>query len=207
MARSGAWILGWLFGLVLTQSVSTTEILCGAVKVVNDSLVLKQRVHFMRHNMPINFTIKVHYEEIFKLRNVSRLRRNLQDQGLLDIDLQETWLRVNLGVLKKIRSVLPRNHPSYNYTVGLEELFHKVGVIVQELYDQREPPERIQNIWEALASPLGKQRTEATPKSLLDNCYHTMMCVFQSCFPSVDYCQRSYWRNEKKAQNQGLTQN
>lgn len=30
-------------------------------------------IYFQRHNMPINFTIKVHYEEIFKLRNVSRL--------------------------------------------------------------------------------------------------------------------------------------
>ncbi|XP_062402644.1 interleukin-34 [Sardina pilchardus] len=205
MAWSGVWVLGWLFGLVLAQSVLTVEMqqLCRAVKVMNSSLVFKERVHFMRHNMPINFTIKIHYEEVFKLRNVSRLRRNLQDQDLQDVDLQETWLRVNLGILKKIKNLLPRKHPSYNYTADLETLLLSVEQVFTDLKEQREPresPERIGNIWEALATPLGKRRTEATPKSLLDNCYHTMLCVFHSCFPSVDYCQRAFWRNEKKAQ-------
>lgn len=183
--------------------------LCRAVNVVNSSLDLKDRVHYMRHNMPINFTIKVHYEEIFKLRNVSRLERKLKAQGLQDVDLQDTWLRVNLGILKKIKSVLPKKHPSSNYTSDLETLLLKVEQVFDEMVDrERETPERIQKIWEDLASPLGKQSTEATPKSLMDSCHHTMHCVFKKCFQSsADYCARSYWRGEMKAQHQRLLQN
>ncbi|XP_031420226.1 interleukin-34 isoform X1 [Clupea harengus] len=204
MAGSGAWILGWVFGLVLTQSVSTsTSPICKALTVVNNSLGVKERIHFMRHNMPINYTIRVHYEEIFKLKNVSRLRRNVE--GLEDVDLQVTWLRVNLGILKKITSVLPKKHPSYNFTSNLETLFLSVEQIFPE---GRDPPERIQQIWDALGSSLGKRWNVATPKSLLDNCYQTMHCIFSSCFPSSsNYCQRAHWRNEKKAQHQGVPKN
>ncbi|KAL2094132.1 hypothetical protein ACEWY4_011444 [Coilia grayii] len=197
-------------GLVVIQpgasspQLPSTDPICKALNVVTNSLVLHSRVHFMKHNMPINYTIRVHYEEILKLKNVSRLRRNVE--GLEEVDLQDTWLRVNLGILRKIKGALPTRHPSYNYTSNLEGLF--VNVVQIFTYPEgREPPERIQRIWEALGSPLGKRWTVASPKSLLDNCYHTMHCVFSSCFPSSDYCQRAHWRGEKKAQNLEVPKN
>ncbi|XP_063053608.1 interleukin-34 [Engraulis encrasicolus] len=201
MAWLRVWISSWLLGLVvihpgMSQQPPGSDPLCRALAVVNSSLALRERVHYMKHNMPINYTIPVHYEEIFKLKNVSRLRRNVE--GLEDVDLQETWLRVNQGILGRIKDVLPPRHPSRNYTENLDTLFRNLGQIFPE---GREPPERIERIWDVLGTKLaGRATTTATPKSLLDNCYHTMHCIFTSCFPShADYCQRSHWRGEKKA--------
>lgn len=53
-------------------------------------------------------------------------------EGLEDVDLQETWLRVNQGILGRIKDVLPQRHPSRNYTENLETLFRNLGQIFPE---------------------------------------------------------------------------
>lgn len=60
----------------------------------------------------------------------------MKAQGLQDVDLQDTWLRVNLGILKKIKSVLPKKHPSSNYTSDLETLLLKVEQVFDEMVDR-----------------------------------------------------------------------
>ncbi|XP_028814311.1 interleukin-34 isoform X2 [Denticeps clupeoides] len=205
MVRSSAWNLGALLGLLLALPVwmsSTPPDLCKALNTVKSSLSLANRLRYMKQNFPINYTIRVHYEEVFKLKNISRLRRKVE--GLVDGDLQETWLRVNLGVLKKIKVVLlPGKHPSSNYTSNL----HKLFLNVEQIYPSREdPPERIQRIWDVLASSTIKEKERATPKSLLDSCYQTMHCLFSDCFPrkegEPDYCLRAHWRGEKRTKLQ-----
>ncbi|GAA6229790.1 interleukin-34 isoform X1 [Lates japonicus] len=163
---------------------------------------------FWKHNFPINYTIRVHQKEVFKLSNISRLK--LQVEGLDELVLQRLWFQVNQGVLKKIIRVLPERHPSRSYTAELERRFMDAeGVFVQshpaEAF-QQELPETIQDIWDSLTEepdivPESSWRF-ASPKSLLDNFCQTMYCLFSECFASTeaqqDYCGVSFWRKGRK---------
>lgn len=55
---------------------------------------------------------------------------------------------------------------------------------------EKEPPEAVKYIWDVLgALPDGVPETDwrfASPKSLLDNFYRTMRCLFSDCFASQD---------------------
>lgn len=51
---------------------------------------------------------------------------------------------------------------------------------------KRDPPESIQNIQNRLLDPYYQGWKSVTPKSLLDNCYRTMLCLFKECFSNED---------------------
>ncbi|XP_071761902.1 interleukin-34 [Centroberyx gerrardi] len=202
-------LLGGLLGLLLLVPVLTTPTppgLCTALKTLNGSLTNRRR--YMKHNFPINYTIRIHYEEVFKLSNISRLK--LRVEGLEELVLQRLWFQVNQGVLKKIIRVLPERHPSRPYMAELESRFRDAeGVFVQahppEVF-QQELPDSIQDIWDRLTEepdrvPESSWRY-ASPKSLLDNFRRTMQCLFTDCFASTDahddYCGVAYWRKGRK---------
>uniref|UniRef100_A0A3Q1IK11 Interleukin 34 n=1 Tax=Anabas testudineus TaxID=64144 RepID=A0A3Q1IK11_ANATE len=161
-----------------------------------------------KHNFPINYTIRVHQKEIFRLKNISRMRLHMKE--IDDFMLQRLWFQVNQGVLKKIIRVLPERHPSRPYTAELERRFRDLeGVFVQSHPPkvlQQELPEAVQAIWDSLTEePDRVPETSwrfASPKSLLDNFCHTMHCLFSECFASQeaeeDYCAISYWRKGRK---------
>ncbi|XP_044213253.1 interleukin-34 [Thunnus albacares] len=202
-------LLGGLFGLLLLVPVLmalTPASMCTPLKTLNDSLSHRRR--YMKHNFPINYTIRVHQKEVFKLSNINRMR--LHVEGLDELVLQRLWFQVNQGVLKKIIRVMPERHPSRPYTAELERRFRDAeGVFVQshpaEVF-QQELPETIQDIWDHLTEepdrvPESSWRF-ATPKFLLDNFCHTMHCLFSECFASTkaqqDYCGVSHWRKGRK---------
>lgn len=80
---------------------------------------------FQKHNFPINYTIRVHVYEVFRLSNISRMvtkhissccSSNLSPAEELPFSpqmsqvealvLQRLWFQVNLGVLKKVGTPL-----------------------------------------------------------------------------------------------------
>ncbi|XP_071313587.1 interleukin-34 [Trachinotus anak] len=201
-------LVGGLLGLFLLLPVmaSTPASMCTPLKTLNDSLSHRRR--YMKHNFPINYTIRVHEREIFKLSNISRMKLKMEE--LDELVLQRLWFQVNQGVLKKIIRVMPERHPSRPYTAELEKRFRDAeGVFVQshpaeEL--QQDLPEPIQDIWDALTEETDRVPESswrfASPKSLLDNFCHTMCCLFSECFASAevqqDYCGVSHWRKGRK---------
>ncbi|XP_012994443.1 interleukin-34 [Esox lucius] len=202
MVQSTAWLLGALLGLiwVLPVSMTPTTAQCTSLRTLESKLICRRR--YMKHNFPINYTIRVHYEEVLRLSNVTRLRVRVEEEK----DLQDVWLLINQEVLKRLLRVLPERHPSYKYTADLEDLFRKVQQLFPPPSDERETPELIEEIYNRVKDPNSKGWRFVTPKSLLDNCYRTMHCLFKDCFPSQDgeqdYCSFSYWRKGRKRQLQ-----
>ncbi|KAM7396171.1 hypothetical protein PAMP_019233 [Pampus punctatissimus] len=98
-------LLGGLLGLLLLVPVLmalTPASMCTPLKTLNDSLSHRRR--YMKHNFPINYTIRVHQKEVFKLSNINRM----------------------------IIRVMPERHPSRPYTAELERRFRDAeGVFVQ----------------------------------------------------------------------------
>lgn len=153
----------------------------------------------MKMNFPINYTIQVHYEEVFRLRNISQLSHEEDPPELRD--LQELWLFASQQGIKKVLKVLPERHPTRRkYLSNLENLFRSFEALYNQQHpkdEKRELPESIQNIWDNMG---GNGWKSVTPKSILDNCYRTMLCLFKDCFTeegSDDYCVPN-WRKGKK---------
>lgn len=205
---SSVCLLGGPLGLFLLVPVlmaPTPSTLCTPLKTLNDSLSHRRR--YMKHNFPLNYTIRVHSKEIFRLSNISRMR--LKVEGVDELLLQRLWFQVNQGILKKIIRVMPERHPSRPYTAELEMRFRDVeGVFVQshpaEVF-QQELPDSVQDIWDHLTEEPDKVPESswrfASPKSLLDNLCHTMHCLFSKCFATEaqhDYCGVSHWRKGRK---------
>ncbi|XP_034032853.1 interleukin-34 isoform X2 [Thalassophryne amazonica] len=186
-------LLGGFLGVFLLAPVlmsTAPPSMCTALKTINNSLSHRRR--FMKYNFPINYTIKVHYEEIFKVSNISKLR--LEVDGVDKLVLQRLWFQVNQGVLKKIIRVLPEKHPSRPYTAMLETRFRDAEGVFRQSHPsevfERDLPQTIQDIWERLTDlpdtvPQSSWRC-ALPKSLLDNFCHTMHCLFSECFEGTE---------------------
>ncbi|XP_047209220.1 interleukin-34 isoform X2 [Girardinichthys multiradiatus] len=210
MVQSSLCFLGGLLGLFLMAPVLmafTPASMCTPLKTLNDSLSHRRR--YMKHNFPINYSIRVHHKEIFKLANISKMM-----EGLDELVLQRLWFQVNQGILKKIIRVLPERHPSRPYTAELERRFRDAeGVFVQshpaEVF-QQELPEMIQDIWDQLTEEPGRVPESswrfASPKFLVDNLCHTMYCLFWECFSSTeasqDYCKVSHSKKGRKTLSQ-----
>ncbi|XP_034540910.1 interleukin-34 [Notolabrus celidotus] len=206
---TSAYLLGGLLGLFLLVPVQMTQTpasMCNPLKTLNESLSHRRR--YMKHNFPINYSIRVHHNEIFKVSSIGKMK--LLVEGLDELVLQRLWFQVNQGVLKKIIRVLPERHPSRPYTAQLESRFRDLeGVFVHshpaEVF-QQELPETIQDTWDHLTEepdrvPPSSWRY-ASPKTLLDNLSHTMHCLFRECFASTeeqqDYCGVSRRRKRRK---------
>ncbi|KAG7468695.1 hypothetical protein MATL_G00145770 [Megalops atlanticus] len=208
MTCSAACLVGLLLGCLWVMpmvKMSTPADLCKPMHTLKASLNFTNRRQYMKHNFPINYTIRVHYEEVFRVSNISRLKARIK--GVQVEDLQELWLLVNQEVLKKVVGVLPERHPSRRYSCNLEDLLGKVQQVFQMVQDRRdesEPPEQIQEIWERVRDPEAAGWKWVKPKALLDNCYRTMHCLFNDCFQAPeqeDYCDVRHWRKGNKKQH------
>ncbi|KAF5895062.1 interleukin-34, partial [Clarias magur] len=169
--------LTWL--LPIWMSHLTPEF-CTSLETLKDQLNSSLRRRYLKHNFPINYTIQVHYEEVFRLKNITKLRNDSANVR----DLQDLWVKVTEKSISRILQVLPDRHPTrHKYLTNLESLFN----VVLESYpwqsaDERDSPESIENIWEHLKDEDYQGWKSVTPKSLLDNCYRTMHCLFNECF-------------------------
>ncbi|XP_018942572.2 interleukin-34-like [Cyprinus carpio] len=207
MIQSECLLLRGLLGFIclLIMCMSAAPDLCVPLKTVRESLNLSQRRRFMKMNFPINYTIQVYYEEVFRLRNISRLNMSNEEEPVLKRDLQELWLSVSQRGIKRVLRVLPERHPTrQKYLSNLENLFRNFEAVYAQQNptdEEREPPERIRNISERLDDTTYEGWKSVTPKSLLDNCYRTMLCLFKECFSkeddSYDYCEVN-WRKGNK---------
>ncbi|KAL4613683.1 interleukin-34-like [Arapaima gigas] len=196
-------VLAWVSSILMA---ATPPELCKSLTTFRSRLDAAERRKFMKHNFPLNYTVQVRPQEVFRLHNINKLTTRVPDLELRD--LQELWLLVNQEVLKKILLVLPERHPSRHYTSSLQELLRMVQQVFQQLQDvpgdEDELPEQIEEIWAQLRDPNSTGRKQMTPKALVDNCYRTMHCLFSDCFPRSDsnsqqnYCSILHWRKGKK---------
>ncbi|XP_056621505.1 interleukin-34 [Triplophysa dalaica] len=200
MVQSECQLLRGLLGFIclIPMCMSTSSELCVSVKTLKDSLNSSLRRRFMKMNFPINYTIEVHYGEVFRLRNISKLKsEEIQPEAR---DLQELWLSASLKGISKVLRVLPERHPTrLKYLSNLEILFKNFEALYNQHHpkEERDLPDSIQEIWDNMEDQGWKS---VTPKSILDNCYRTMLCLFKDCFTEesgVDYCVPN-WRKEKK---------
>ncbi|KAB5574879.1 hypothetical protein PHYPO_G00214210 [Pangasianodon hypophthalmus] len=205
MVRFEAWLLKGLLGLMWALPIwmsSLTPQFCTSLETLKDQLNLTLRRRYLKHNFPINYTIEVRYEEVFRLNNISKLMNDSADVR----DLQDLWVRITETDIKRILEVLPERHPTRRkYLANLDSLF----AIVQQSYqsqnsDERDYPESIENIWVRLGDRDYQGWKSVRPKSLLDTCYRTMHCLFKECFlrngSQYDYCNIQHWRQAKGTQ-------
>ncbi|MGH0133153.1 UNVERIFIED_CONTAM: hypothetical protein FKN15_061303 [Acipenser sinensis] len=116
-----------------------------------------------------------------ELRYSNRLQftASLKSGGEEDIEgsLQRIWLYINKEVMKKIRMVLPEQHPSQRYISDLEGLLK----LIQMHFSQSEEwefPELLQEIYDVLNREPALWK-KVKPKALLDNCLKTMKLLFE----------------------------
>ncbi|XP_072550962.1 interleukin-34 [Salminus brasiliensis] len=210
MVRVEAWLLKGLLGLmwVLPVWMNTTSERCRALHAVKDQLNSTLRRRYLKQNFPINYTIQVPYEEVFRLHNISRLLNNsrlMEGEPVEVVHLQYLWLHVAKAGIKKILRVLPERHPTRRkYLTQLENLFRLYeqsygGKNSQE--DTQDIPEIIDDILDRIGDPNFEGGRSVRPKSLIDNCYRTMHCLFKECFSreedQYDYCNVLHWRQRK----------
>ncbi|XP_060733957.1 interleukin-34 [Tachysurus vachellii] len=203
MVRFEAWLfklfLGLMWALPFWMSPVTSN-LCTSLTTLKDGLNATLRRRFLKYNFPINYTIQVRYEEVFRLRNISRLNDTVDVR-----DLQDVWVKVTKTGIKKILAVLPEKHPTrHKYLKNLDELFSSfLQIYLKQNSGERDIPDVIEDIFERLEDPYYQGWRSVTPKSLLDNCYRTMHCLFKDCFlinGDEDYCKSQHWRKGKGTQ-------
>ncbi|XP_018606948.1 interleukin-34-like [Scleropages formosus] len=213
MARPLSWLLMLLLVLIWVLPIAgsaTLPELCKSLNTLKARLHSGDRRQFMKHNFPLNYTVQVRPQEVFRLRNISKLMSMVPD---LEIgDLQELWLLINQEVLKKVLQILPERHPSRHYVSSLQDLLRMVQQVFQQPQngeheeEERDPLEQIEQIWAQLRDPNSAVWKLMSPKALVDNCYRTMHCLFSDCFPSSNsdskehYCSILHWRKGKKQQ-------
>ncbi|KAG7333254.1 hypothetical protein KOW79_003389 [Hemibagrus wyckioides] len=204
MVRFEAWLLmvflGLMWALPIWMSTLTPQF-CTSLKTLEDRLNASLRKRYLKHNFPINYTLQVRYEEVFRLKNISKLNDSADLR-----DLQELWFEVTDRGIKKILTVLPEKHPTRRKY--LKEL-HDQFILIEENFQEQNPyegaiPEVIRDIKERLEDTNYQGWRSVTPKSLLDNCYRSMHCLFKDCFvingTQYDYCKPQHWRKGKETQ-------
>ncbi|KAJ8271925.1 hypothetical protein COCON_G00107840 [Conger conger] len=204
MTRAVVWLSSLVLGLtwLLPAAVmSTPPGICRPMNTLKESLNFTNRRQYMKHNFPINYTIRVHYEEVFRVHNISRLNRTREpDPPKLEArDLQELWLLINQEVLKKVLRVLPERHPSRKYVSDLENLFRQIEQVFRTELGEWETPERLKDFESLESGTLFRRGKLVKPKALLDNCYRTMHCVFCDCFQCQEnFCDVLHWKRGNK---------
>ncbi|KAI7802481.1 interleukin-34 [Triplophysa rosa] len=149
MVQSECRLLRGLLGFIclLPMCMSTSSELCVSVRTLKDSLNSTLRRRFMKMNLPINYTIQVHYEEVFRLRNISQLNR--EEDPPEPRDLQELWLYASQKGISKVLKVLPERHPTRRkYLSNLENLFRNF----EALYNQHHPKDEVRTMMSFLPS-------------------------------------------------------
>ncbi|XP_048825267.1 interleukin-34-like [Brienomyrus brachyistius] len=192
-------VLLWVLPPLMTSSTPST--LCTSLTTLKSGLQSPHRRQLLKHNFPLNYTIRVRPQEVFRLHNINKLKAKVPDLKLRH--LQHLWVMVNQEVLKKTLRILPERHPSRRHISDLERLLKMVQQVqheVEEEAEEEEPPEEIKDIMAKLRDSDVRTWKWVTPKSLVDNCFRTMHCLFDDCFlnSNADYCNFASWRKDRK---------
>ncbi|XP_066569582.1 interleukin-34 isoform X2 [Amia ocellicauda] len=191
MQGSVSWVLAAVLGVLWVQfavlmHAGASKNCCSCLRTLEHNLNFSGRKTYLKHYLPINYKVPVHYEEVFRMSNISRLKKlNVKEQ-----DLQKLWLFISKEVLKKILRMLPEQHPSWKYLTDLEKLFRMMeqSIPLQQMTDipQDHSTEMVRNIHSKVKQPNPGKCVK--PKALLDNSYRTMKCLFPDCFNGVFPC-------------------
>uniref|UniRef100_A0A4W3JGM7 Interleukin-34 n=2 Tax=Callorhinchus milii TaxID=7868 RepID=A0A4W3JGM7_CALMI len=168
MLRNCTKTLGLALLLVLVAADS--DQMCRHLQELHNKLQFKQRVRYMKYYIPLNYTFKVHYEEIYRIKNTTRL----QKQSFTEVDLKILWVYINSQVFKSILQILPRKHPSRRYVRSISKLFDYLRMEVRFMVMDLD--ERVEDIIDAVqGKDPESRRKDIKPKALLDNCYQVMI--------------------------------
>ncbi|XP_048672772.1 interleukin-34 isoform X1 [Caretta caretta] len=152
---------------------------CRIIEALQNKLTYRQRLQYMKHYFPINYTVNVQFEEVLKAANITRLR----DQNVSELSLRYLWLSVNSQVLLKIWAVLLERHPSWEYTQDLCHLFEQLAE-EYENYNQGNVDANVQGVVEqVLTGDAGSSQKAVPPKALLDNCVKVMWLLYSESWP------------------------
>nr|XP_008172997.1 interleukin-34 isoform X2 [Chrysemys picta bellii]XP_042716183.1 interleukin-34 isoform X2 [Chrysemys picta bellii] len=152
---------------------------CRIIEALQNKLTYQQRLQYMKHYFPINYTVNVQFEEVLRAANITRLR----DQNVSEPSLRFLWFNVNTQVLLKIQAVLLEKHPAWEYTRDL-------GLLFEQLAEYENCEQNDINVCEVveqvLSSDAGSSRKAVRPKALLDNCAKVMRMLYsESCFTTL----------------------
>uniref|UniRef100_A0A8C5F151 Interleukin-34 n=2 Tax=Gopherus TaxID=38771 RepID=A0A8C5F151_9SAUR len=151
---------------------------CRIIEALQNKLTYRQRLQYMKHYFPINYTVNVQFEEVLRASNITRLR----DQNVSELSLRCLWLSVNSQVLLKIGAVLLEKHLSWEYIQDLCLLFEHLA----EEYEDCNQGNVDTNVWDVVEQVLtgdtGSGQKAVRPKALLDNCVKVMWMLYsESC--------------------------
>nr|XP_033799259.1 interleukin-34 isoform X2 [Geotrypetes seraphini] len=115
--RMAIKMLFYVLSLLSTVSGIIEE--CENIRLLYNNLQHRNRLEYMKNNFPINYTIRVHRNEVLR---VSKVKRLMERDNATELDLQNLWLFTSNNIVKKIQDVLPKKHPSRNYTIDLLDI-------------------------------------------------------------------------------------
>ncbi|XP_067906062.1 interleukin-34 [Heterodontus francisci] len=154
----------------------TADSLCIHLEELHSKLQYKQRVRYMKDYFPVNYALKVHYEDIYRTINITRM----QNRSFTEMDLKLLWVYINSQVLETVLEVLPKRHPSRSYVEDISTLFSYLRMDVEEMVADIED-ERVEEILYRISDMDEQSRRKSIrPKALFDNCYRVMKQLF-SC--------------------------
>lgn len=160
--------------LNLLWALVTADSLCIHLQELHNKLQYRQRAKYTKDYFPINYTVQVHYEDIYRTINVTRMR----NRGFTESDLKLLWVFINSQVLETILDVLPKRHPSRTYVEDVALLFNYLRMGVEEMIEDIED-ERVEEILYRISDmDVESRRRWIRPKALFDNCYRVLKQIF-----------------------------
>ncbi|XP_015729382.1 interleukin-34 isoform X2 [Coturnix japonica] len=145
---------------------------CELARLLQDKLQYEMRLKYMKHNFPIDYTLRVQHEEVLRTANITRLR----DGKVSEVSLRYLWFHVCSQAVLHILEVLPEKHPSHEYTQGLSQLLDDLGMEYSG-YQQSDVDTVVADLVKQLHSGDSRQKA-VRPKALLDNCLKVLRMLF-----------------------------
>ncbi|XP_078400075.1 interleukin-34 isoform X2 [Cetorhinus maximus] len=65
--------------------LATVDSMCIHLEELHSKLQYRQRVRYMKDYFPINYSVNVHYEDIYRTINVTRMVENIEDERVEEI--------------------------------------------------------------------------------------------------------------------------
>nr|XP_009937261.1 PREDICTED: interleukin-34 [Opisthocomus hoazin] len=145
-----------------------------------------------KHYFPIDYTVRVQYEEVLRPSNITRLRNGT----VSEVALRYLWFHVSSQAVLRIREVLLEKHPSWRYTQELCQLFDALGKEYSK-YRQTDVEAVVADLVKLLHSAGAESRRKAVrPKALLDNCLKVMRMLYGA--PCEDGFKNVSWKQPRK---------
>ncbi|NXG68882.1 IL34 protein, partial [Baryphthengus martii] len=149
---------------------------CELTHLLQDKLRYEMRLQYMKHYFPIDYMVRVQYEEVLRPSNITRLR----NRTVSEVALRYLWFHVSSQAVLRIREVLPEKHPSWKYTQELGQLFDALGEEYSK-YRQTDVEEVVADLVKLVHSGGTKSRRKSVrPKALLDNCLKVMWMLYRA---------------------------